>query len=195
MAPSCCHRRKRGSCFWGTTNTVHAASPRHARGTAISRWFCILLLVPRPRVTRGGHGWGSGTWWDGEWYGAGGPGDSTRCKIELQRVSEPKRRASGLGEAVHHHSHHHHHLPQHAPPPSPGPCQQGCDSSQPANCAKGIGGEGQVRRRPLPRRATSSKDVDGRKELLMRWCGSTGKARSVRRASTWTSTATGCMVL
>lgn len=34
--------KKRGPCFWGTTNTVHAASPRHARGTAISRWFCIF---------------------------------------------------------------------------------------------------------------------------------------------------------
>lgn len=62
-------QRKRGPCFWVTTGTLFSASPRHARGIAISRWFCILLLVPRPRVTRGGHGWGSGTWWDGEWYG------------------------------------------------------------------------------------------------------------------------------
>lgn len=191
MAPSCCHQRpaKKRAMFLGydrhTLCCQPAARQRHC-------YIEMVLYLVAGAASKSDQGW---TWlgiWDlvgwGVVWGQGGPGDSTRCKIELQRVSEPKRRASGLGEAVHHH----HLLPQHAPPL--GPCQQGCDSSQPANCAKGIGGEGQVRRRP-PRRATSSKDVDGRKKLLMRWCGSTGKARSVRRASTWTSPATGCMVL
>ncbi|KAK0742844.1 hypothetical protein B0T18DRAFT_489744 [Schizothecium vesticola] len=104
-----CEKR---AMFLGYDKHTSAANPRHARGAAISRWHCILLLVPRPRVTRGGMVGGSGTWWDGEWHGAWGMGhgDSTRCKIELQ---------------------------------------SGCDSSQPANCAKGIGGEGRRRRKKL----------------------------------------------
>lgn len=93
---------------------THSLLP--ARGTPEALLYRDVLYLVAGAASKSDQGW---TWlgiWDlvgwGVVWGQGGPGDSTRCKIELQRVSEPKRRASGLGEAVHHH----HLLPQHAPP-------------------------------------------------------------------------------